>query len=259
MVGIAQWIWNPQTYRALTPLFAGDTLVIGAIRISYNDLVVLGVALLGGHRAPPAALPDPHGRDDAGIGRRSHADRMNGASSVRSARSAWIVGCILAALAGILVAPTVTLSATALTLLIVDAYAASVIGRLRSIPMTFVGAHHPRAGGQLFRGLPAPELVRSGLRGRRSRQSSCSLRCLMLPQSRLRGHRLLRSRELALVPSWRGTGYFAIGVIVGCRHVGDRRSRSPISSASTGSGGWHHRPVAGARSLATPAGFRYAR
>ena len=31
---------------------------------------------------------------------------------------------------------------------------------------------------------------------------------LVLPQSRLRGHRLLRSRELALVPSWRGTAIF---------------------------------------------------
>ena len=50
------------------------------------------------------------------------------------------VGCVLAALAGVLVAPTLTLSATSLTLLIVNAYAASVIGRLRSIPMTFVGA-----------------------------------------------------------------------------------------------------------------------
>jgi len=47
---------------------------------------------------------------------------------------------MLAALAGILIAPTLTLSASALTLLIVNAYAASVIGRLRSIPMTFVGA-----------------------------------------------------------------------------------------------------------------------
>ena len=74
MVGAAQWIWNPQTFRTLTPLFAGDTLVLGPIRISYNDLIVLGVALRRGRRAAPHALPDPDGRDDARLGRRPQAD-----------------------------------------------------------------------------------------------------------------------------------------------------------------------------------------
>src|ERR1700677_5138978 len=44
-VGIAQWIWNPLTYRSLPPLFAGETLVFGPVRISYNDLTILAVAL----------------------------------------------------------------------------------------------------------------------------------------------------------------------------------------------------------------------
>ena len=53
---------------------------------------------------------------------------------------AWAIGCSLAALAGILTAPLLTLSHTVLTLLIVNAYAAAIIGRLRSLPLTFVGA-----------------------------------------------------------------------------------------------------------------------
>ena len=138
---------------------------------------------------------------------------MNGASSVRSARSAWVVGCVLAALAGILVAPTVTLSATALTLLIVDAYAASVIGRLRSIPMTFLGA--------VILGLAVSYSVaylpqNSYIQGFEGAVPAVVLfvSLLLLPQSRLRGHRLLRSRELALVPTWRGTAIFGAGVIL---------------------------------------------
>ena len=48
---------------------------------------------------------------------------------------------LLAALAGILIGPLRgQLSHTNLTLLIVSAYAAAMIGRLRSLPMTFVGA-----------------------------------------------------------------------------------------------------------------------
>src|SRR5207302_8220616 len=50
------------------------------------------------------------------------------------------IGVGLAALAGILISPATQLSAQTLTLLIIDAYAAAMIGRLRSLPMTFAGA-----------------------------------------------------------------------------------------------------------------------
>ncbi len=43
-------------------------------------------------------------------------------------------------MAGILVAPRLQLQPLILTLLVIDAYAAAVIGRLRSLPMTFLGA-----------------------------------------------------------------------------------------------------------------------
>jgi branched-chain amino acid transport system permease protein len=213
MVGIAQWVWDPQTYRALPPLFAGDTLVIGAIRISYNDVVVLAVAL-----AVAIGLRLLLYRTRMGVTMRASVDdrtltTLNGASSVRSARSAWVVGCILAALAGILVAPTVTLSATALTLLIVDAYAASVIGRLRSIPMTFVGAVIlGLAVSYSVAYLPANSYVQ-GFEGAVP-AVVLFVSLLLLPQSRLRGHGLLRSRELALVPTWRGTAIFGVGVVL---------------------------------------------
>ena len=65
---------------------------------------------------------------------------MNGANPNRASQASWIIGTQLAALAGILVAPKLNLSALPLTLLIVNAYAAAMIGRLRSLPMTFVGA-----------------------------------------------------------------------------------------------------------------------
>jgi branched-chain amino acid transport system permease protein len=229
MVAIAQWIWNPQTYRTLSPLFARDTLVLGAIRISYNDLIVLGVALL-----VAIGLRLLLYRTRMGVTMRASVDDrtltvLNGASSVRSARSAWMVGCILAALAGILVAPTVSLSATALTLLIVDAYAASVIGRLRSIPMTFVGA--------LILGLAVSYSVAylpqsSYIQGFEGAVPAIILfaALLLLPQSRLRGHRLLRSRELAFVPSWRGTGYFAVGVIATAVMIATVVSQSDLYS-----------------------------
>jgi branched-chain amino acid transport system permease protein len=228
-VGIAQWIWNPTTYRALPPLFNGDTLVIGAVRISYNDVTVLAMAVV-----VALGLRLLLYKTRLGVTMRATVDdrtltELNGASSVANARYAWIIGSMLASLAGILVAPTLTLSATALTLLIVSAYAASVIGRLRSIPMTFVGA--------LILGLAVSYSVgylpqNSYIQGFEGAVPAVVLfvALVALPQSRLRGHRLLRSRELALCPSWSGTALFCAGTIVATVMVATAVSSSDLFS-----------------------------
>src|SRR5690606_19109538 len=65
---------------------------------------------------------------------------LNGSRPEHSAMVSWALGCSLAALSGILIAPTLTLSAVPLALLIVNAYGAAVFGRLRSLPLTFLGA-----------------------------------------------------------------------------------------------------------------------
>ena len=47
---------------------------------------------------------------------------------------------MLAALAGILIAPILALDVARLTLLVISAYAVAVVGRLRSLPLTALGA-----------------------------------------------------------------------------------------------------------------------
>src|SRR2546421_41074 len=62
---------------------------------------------------------------------------LNGARPGQPAMLAGAIGCSLAALSGILAAPDQGLSHTTLTLLIVNASAAAMIGRLRNLPLTF--------------------------------------------------------------------------------------------------------------------------
>ena len=212
-LGIAQWIWSPTTYRALPPLFNGETLVIGSIRISYDDVTILILALV-----VAVGLRLFLYRTRMGVTMRASVDdrtltSLNGSSAVTNARNAWIIGSMLAALAGILIAPTLTLSAPALTLLIVNAYAASVIGRLRSIPMTFVGA--------IILGLAIAYSVaylpqNPYVQGFENAVPAILLfvALLLLPHANLRGHRQLRSRELAIRPTWSGTGIFCAGTVV---------------------------------------------
>ena len=66
---------------------------------------------------------------------------LGGARSSVLSSFAWALGCSLAALAGILLAPeTADMSTTTLTFLIITAFAAAVVGRLRSLPLTYLGA-----------------------------------------------------------------------------------------------------------------------
>jgi branched-subunit amino acid ABC-type transport system permease component len=67
---------------------------------------------------------------------------LNAGRPERVALASWALGAFLAALAGVLITPIMgsAMSANALTLLVIDAFAAAMFGRLRSVPRTFVGA-----------------------------------------------------------------------------------------------------------------------
>jgi ABC-type branched-subunit amino acid transport system ATPase component/branched-subunit amino acid ABC-type transport system permease component len=64
---------------------------------------------------------------------------VTGTSSIRVRRSAWMIGSSFAALSGLLIAPSLQLSATVLTLLVVQAFSAAAIGYFSNLPLTYLG------------------------------------------------------------------------------------------------------------------------
>jgi branched-chain amino acid transport system permease protein len=65
---------------------------------------------------------------------------LNGARPGRTSSFAWALGTAMAAIAGIFLAQELSnLSVDTLTLFIVDCFAAAIIGRLRSLPLTYLG------------------------------------------------------------------------------------------------------------------------
>ena len=66
--------------------------------------------------------------------------RLFGGKPDLAAGMAWAIGISLAALTGILLVSTIGLDYYQLTLLVINAYAAAMLGRLKSLPLTFVGA-----------------------------------------------------------------------------------------------------------------------
>lgn len=64
---------------------------------------------------------------------------LAGTNPTRVRRWAWVIGCTFAAVSGLLLAPRVSLSATGLTLIVVQAFGAAAIGGFSSLPLTWLG------------------------------------------------------------------------------------------------------------------------
>jgi branched-chain amino acid transport system permease protein len=218
LFGLANWVWSPARDRPSRTFFQGKIIKIIGVRLSYHEVTVLVVALL-----VAIGLRLLLYRTRIGVSMRACVDdrslaTLNGAKPARIAMLSWAIGVGLAAVAGVLIAPTLQLSQLSLTLLIIDAYAAAMIGRLRSLPMTFVGA--------LILGLANDYALGYVARIQTAEQYFqifipsipvivLFIVLLVLPQARLRGVRLQRTREIARMPTWPGTLWFCAAVIVG--------------------------------------------
>ena len=64
---------------------------------------------------------------------------LQGTNPVRVRRLAWMLGCVFAALSGVLIVPLVGLQPYSLTFLATYAFGAAAIGGFASIPITFIG------------------------------------------------------------------------------------------------------------------------
>ena len=139
LMGLALNVWPPEG-RRVEGFFSPGGFDLGPVFVTWHQaitvLVALGVAL--GLRVVMFGTR-------AGVTMRAVVDHrslatLTGARPTRSSMLSWALGSSLAALAGILLAPVLQLNVQALTLLVVNAYAAAMVGRLCSVPLTFVGA-----------------------------------------------------------------------------------------------------------------------
>lgn len=211
LIGIARWVWNPTEPRPLTAFFADrEPFHLGAATITWHQALTMLVAVLVAvglrvllYRTRTGAEMRATVDDRALVG-------LTGANPGRANRTAWILGTQLAALGGILIAPTVTLDAAQLSILIVSAYTAAVFGRLRSLPLTFLGAVVVGLMESYLTGFLPQNAYLPGLR-------LAAPALLLFAALLVFPHRQLRGRERRLrkvpVPTMGGTLVFA-GVIV---------------------------------------------
>ncbi len=221
MIGLANWVWAPGVSRPDKTFFAGEGFEIGGgVVVQYSELIRISAAVL-----VAVLLRILLYRTRFGVAMRATVDdrplaALNGARPDRSAMLAWAIGCSLAMLSGVLFVGTVALDAQVISLLIVNAYAAAMIGRLRSLPLTFLGAVLIGLGSQYWLGYsPQPGEARwANFFGPPIYGAIpvivLFVVLLVLPAGRLRGHGVARTREFYPMPSWRGSLLFA-AIVVG--------------------------------------------
>lgn len=207
LIAVARWIWDPNVARTLPTFFADrPSIHLGPATVTWHQAITMAVAV-----AVAVGLRILLYRTRTGAAMRATVDDralagLTGADPTRANRTAWILGTQLAAIGGILIAPTVALDASQLSLLIVSAYTAAVFGRLRSLPMTFLGAIVVGCTESYLTGYLPQNQYLPGLR-LAAPALLLFLALLVFPHHRLRG-RERRARQVP-VPGRRGTTVFA--------------------------------------------------
>src|ERR1039458_6076827 len=140
LYGLTSTIWNQTVTRNLPSWFAGDQVSVLGVNLTYEQLITVGCAV-----GVALTLWLLFKKTRIGVAMRAVVDdpalaSLTGARSGRIAGVAWMLGFMLAGLAGILLAPGTGMSIEILSELVIFGYAAAIVGRLRSLPLTFLGA-----------------------------------------------------------------------------------------------------------------------
>lgn len=125
--------------RNLPPFLPKTSVEFAGVNVTYGQMMILG-----GTGALTGALYAFLRLTRLGLSMRAVVESpeifgLTGQNPTTIRQVSWVIGSAFAALSGMLLAPTIGLEATLLTLLVVQAFGAVAIGRFASMPLTYLG------------------------------------------------------------------------------------------------------------------------
>src|SRR5205085_6375689 len=212
LVGLALWRFPQTEPRAIPEFFAGHSVRIFSVNVSWHELIEIAVAGLVAIFLRLLLF-----RTRIGIAMRAVVDdrdltALNGGRPSRVSALSWALGTMLAALAGILLAPKLSLNILVLTFLVIDAYAAAIVGQLKNLPLTFAGALALGLGEAYAVGYLPTSGFLSHIKPTLPMIFLFAV-LLFLPQVRLRVGRVVGGRSVR-VPAWREVSVAGVVVVV---------------------------------------------
>jgi branched-chain amino acid transport system permease protein len=225
LIGLANWVWKTDNPHSIQPFFGADHKVtVFGVVLLWHDLTILIVAI-----ALAVGLRVLLYRTRVGVSMRAVVDdrplvELTGGRPDRVSLVSWMLGVSLSALAGILITPFQggSLSSTLLTLLVINAFAAAMFGRLRNLPLTFVGAVVLGFATRMAFSRPTGLMPKNFDWGGNLRLAVPMILLfvvlIVLPQDRLRGTVVQRTRERFTLPSMRDSVIAGLA-LVGCIYL----------------------------------------
>jgi branched-chain amino acid transport system permease protein len=235
IIGAIQWQYPSEKIGSITPLLKSVEVHVPGDTINGNSLLTVFCAV-----GIAVAFYFFFKITRTGVAMRAVVDNrsllsLQGASPGFMSGLSWAVGSALAALAGILLSATSAYGLTyfSVTLLVITAYAAAVLGRLESLPLTFLGSlvlglayeygvHYlpeGKAWDGVGVGLPAIFLF---------------LVLIVLPRAPLRVGQI-RGIKAVRVASWPSTLVYGVGLVVVvwilAPHIGAGNTVNPTNFA----------------------------
>lgn len=136
---VAGLIWKDTSYHIPLQIFPQSGIRIAQLTLGYNQIANIVIAALLAVGLGIFLRTSPLGIAMRATSDNPTAARLLGIEVNRVAVIAWILGSVLAAIAGLLLAPLTTLNTTSITILVIEAFGAALIGGLSSLGWTFAG------------------------------------------------------------------------------------------------------------------------
>jgi ABC-type branched-subunit amino acid transport system ATPase component/branched-subunit amino acid ABC-type transport system permease component len=132
-------LWYGQNQTIIPSFLPTASIHVLGVNVSYDQIIVTSLSLV-----LTVVLYLFFRNLRAGVAMRGVVDNpallsLTGESPVRVRRQAWLIGSVFASLAGLLLAPALSLDALIITMLVVQAFGAAAIGYFSNLPLTFVG------------------------------------------------------------------------------------------------------------------------
>ncbi|HUZ21642.1 MAG TPA: branched-chain amino acid ABC transporter permease [Acidimicrobiales bacterium] len=140
LLGAMSWIWsNNANARSLTLTSDSWTFRLGSVLVNWTQIIALIFAVVVAVGTGIFLRSTKLGTVMRALANDREISATLGVPVRRVEAAAWLVSGLISGVAGLILADQVALDATTLTFLVISALAATVIGRLRSLTLTFFG------------------------------------------------------------------------------------------------------------------------
>jgi len=132
-------LWYGQNQTIIPPFLPTTSIHVLGVNVGSDQIIVTSLSIV-----LTVVLYLFFRNVRAGVAMRGVVDNpallsLTGKSPVRVRRQAWLIGSVFASLAGLMLAPALSLDALIITMLVVQAFGAAAIGYFSNLPLTFAG------------------------------------------------------------------------------------------------------------------------